>query len=710
MSSPFKFLDAYTAADSEVFFGRSSETEQLYRLIGETDIVLVYGQSGTGKTSLIQCGLANRIRQTDWYPLWVRRRANINASLAHEISAAALTPIEAGATTVKAIQSLYLDHLRPVYLIFDQFEEMFVLGTALEQESFYAMIAQIIASDVACKIIISLREEYLAQLDRFERLVPNLFNKRLRVELMSPAQIERVISGSCEAHGIGLEHGTDTVRLIIDKLSDGGQNYVQLAYLQVYLDSLYDRVTADGLDGQVMFTDAAIERTGELGDILSNFLDNRIRDIGAELQAEFPGASHGGLRQLLEEFVSVEGTKQPTTPDELAQRMPNCGPWVAPALVKLQASRVLREVDGRYELAHDALAARIVETRSDERQAILQVRKIIRDALASHRQTRKSFLQREELAVVSRSLKQIDPVTDQPLLVLDHAEADFVRKSIRKRRRERLGAVGITGTVFAVLLGFFGYSQIARTDAEIAQAAALSADLERTAARLQANDSTDNMAYQTYLFLAGNADQDVQATRRDLVAYALAENEMRDDRAATGDGPRSVWKSLSEFTQAIEAESYEYASKLINDLANDARIALVSDPANWDHRIAYKAILLRQFHQSGPPDRAIYGRRLINTMRYAENLAIEDFKPGQVTFKAFAANEFKPIDYDYDIAIFCTMMKIEGIYPADSCHTIPQLDRADLPFDMSAFDIKPTIEAAQPMAAPDLAAQPPTAD
>ena len=64
MNSPFKFLDAYDSQDKEIFFGREEEIEQLYKLIFQTNLMLVYGQSGTGKTSLIQCGLANRFKPT----------------------------------------------------------------------------------------------------------------------------------------------------------------------------------------------------------------------------------------------------------------------------------------------------------------------------------------------------------------------------------------------------------------------------------------------------------------------------------------------------------------------------------------------------------------------------------------------------------------------------------------------------------------------
>ncbi|MEK7728073.1 MAG: ATP-binding protein, partial [candidate division KSB1 bacterium] len=109
MKSPFKFLDAYDRQDKEIFFGRAEEIEQLYKLIFQTNLVLVYGQSGTGKTSLIQCGLANRFKPTDWFELFVRRKDNLNISLQREIRRHAETPIAEEATVSEAIQSLYLD-------------------------------------------------------------------------------------------------------------------------------------------------------------------------------------------------------------------------------------------------------------------------------------------------------------------------------------------------------------------------------------------------------------------------------------------------------------------------------------------------------------------------------------------------------------------------------------------------------------------------
>ncbi len=68
LHSPFKFLDPYGRDDISIFFGRDEEVETLYQHIQKNRLVLVYGTSGTGKTSIVQCGLMNRMYDTDWYP------------------------------------------------------------------------------------------------------------------------------------------------------------------------------------------------------------------------------------------------------------------------------------------------------------------------------------------------------------------------------------------------------------------------------------------------------------------------------------------------------------------------------------------------------------------------------------------------------------------------------------------------------------------
>lgn len=238
IDSPFKFLDPYTAEDRELFFGRDDEVDTLYDLVFDTNLILVYGPSGAGKTSLIQCGLANRFAETDWFDLHIRRKTDINESLRSEITKNADTPISDDATTTEALQSLYLDQFKPVFLIFDQFEELYILGTTEERLLFIDTTAEILTVDFPVKILIVMREEYIAQLYDFEKKLPQLFDNRLRVEPMSAANVARVIRGSTGQFNIHLQDPETTINKIIDNISHG-KSGIQLPYLQVYLDRLY---------------------------------------------------------------------------------------------------------------------------------------------------------------------------------------------------------------------------------------------------------------------------------------------------------------------------------------------------------------------------------------------------------------------------------------------------------------------------------------
>lgn len=146
MKSPFKFLDAYTKEDRDIFFGREKEIEELYHRVFDSRIMLVYGESGTGKSSLVQCGLANKFRDTDWLPLMIRRGDNLPDSIARVVKTTAITPLEYELLTTamfkKAIRSLYIDYYKPIFFIFDQFEELFIFGTKEEKQSLVHLIEQ----------------------------------------------------------------------------------------------------------------------------------------------------------------------------------------------------------------------------------------------------------------------------------------------------------------------------------------------------------------------------------------------------------------------------------------------------------------------------------------------------------------------------------------------------------------------------------------
>ena len=214
---PFKFLDSYTREDKDFYFGREEEITQMYNMVFQTNLLLVYGGSGVGKSSLIQCGLSSRFDSHDWQSIFVRRGNNINESLDAALVDAG-GDIEEGddldwldqdwsseeVTTEKTEKSLlsrrlstiHLKNFKPIYLIFDQFEELFIFGTDEEKSTFYQNIKDIITSEQQVKVIFLIREEYLGHLYEFERVLPQLLRKKIRIEPMNLEKVFMEVTGN----------------------------------------------------------------------------------------------------------------------------------------------------------------------------------------------------------------------------------------------------------------------------------------------------------------------------------------------------------------------------------------------------------------------------------------------------------------------------------------------------------------------------------
>lgn len=481
--SPFKLLDAYGKQDKDIFFGRAEEVEALYEMAYQANCILVYGPSGSGKTSLIQCGLANRFQPSDWFDIYIRRGENINASLQRALDAYELAEVEAGtligrleqiktyspdgfqaveprapaSATTCSLRAIYEYHLKPVYLIFDQFEELYILGNEQEQQAFYHTIAGILETEEYCRVMLVLREEYLASLDEFEKVAPYLFDKRLRVEPMARHNTNEVIVGTTEKFGIRLGE-EDTSSLIIDALSRG-QKRVELTYLQVFLDKLFRKASEKALPGKVVFDNHLVQGLGHIENILGEFLDNQSRLIQGRLQQQYPEAPPDAVKKVLSAFVTLEGTKQPLKKEDAlvpglnAEQLDFC-------LGQLERSRLLRLEGGLYELSHDALAQQVAQERSAEEVALLQAAKIVKDRYSAYEATQ-SLLNNNELHLLAGFQEKLKAEG-----CFSPEEWAFIRRSAWENRRWRMIRFGIVLFSMLVLVAFSVYSQYYRREAE----------------------------------------------------------------------------------------------------------------------------------------------------------------------------------------------------------------------------------------------------
>ena len=558
---PLKFLDSYTKADTDIFFGREEEVDALYEMVFQTDIILIYGASGTGKTSLIQCGLASRFQSHEWLDVYVRRGNDINAALSQALTKVGGTleadeldwleeleeedapnasdtnntantnnaPSQALSDLGRQLRNIYLSNFRPLYLIFDQFEELYILGEEEEQKAFIANIKTILDLEQPVKLIFSVREEYLGYLYEFERDVPQLLRKKLRVEPMNLTKVQAVMEGLMNYPQSNISIPEDEVaafteavfkRLQGEKTKNASNNSanpnnpnnpnnrrrkrslsIELPYLQVFLDRLYLEITKDkDRQAAANFSLAALQQVGEIEDVLRDFLEEQVQIISRQLKARYPAIADKSVWQMLSPFVTIDGTKDPisrlTIEEQVKRVLPEVpevpevpeaqiAPLTTDLLTAMMGSKIIRylENEDAYEIAHDALAAKIAEKRTDDEIELLEVRRLIRSQMAMREDVRDLLSERQ--------LNFVQPYLSA--LHLKPTEKDFIQDSRRAVRRRKYLMGFIVTAIILVLLGttFLSWQNavVQEQRAEVAiQAAATQAALQKFKAEQAAKE------------------------------------------------------------------------------------------------------------------------------------------------------------------------------------------------------------------------------
>lgn len=602
MKSPFKFLDAYTARDRDQFWGREEEISQLYGMVAQNRLILVYGQSGTGKTSLIQCGLAGRFDSTDWLPIFIRRQDDLNRSFQARLEQ--LLGENLAESPANTLQTLYETFLRPPYLIFDQLEELFILGSLQEQQTFASSIKAILETNTPCRILFVIREEYLAQLYGMERSLPALFDRRLRVEPMSASKVKLVLESSFERFNIQAEDpATATLDYIIDNLS-GGKSWIQLPYLQVYLDTLYQQEFAlqhgEGENTSeenwlpLNFTRASLERLGKIENVLDRFLRDQQEKIQLRIIQSFGvNTPSDAVRKVLDAFVSDEGTKRPIAYDLDGESLhidknaaiffePLQQSMVLQICRALEQARLLRFEEKHMELAHDALAHLIDNQRTVEQRGV-------RETLSRLQGSYREYLVSGEM--LSRGqLNSLEAWTPMVYPVLQKEVVDFIEKSRdhataleqaaleterrKKKQARKAAAIGFSLAIIAILGLLLALQQY------------------RDAARNAAN-AYRNMAV---AYKIEGKFSDALSTLQQLKPYYSVLSAAERDSI---DLLQQNWKTVAELVEKGQnlnkQEEYLQAATCFNEayrIAPDAKLKSLVEQAQKDLEVAYRQSML----------------------------------------------------------------------------------------------------------------------
>jgi hypothetical protein len=431
--NPWLGLASFTEETRAYFYGRDEEVAELARRVQRKLLTVLFGQSGLGKTSILRAGLAPRQRSQGYCPIYVRiDYGQESPEPAEQIKQAiSRTAQSFGTWTQVGVavegESLweFLHHRDDVLkdasgapliplLIFDQFEEIFTLAQSdefgrtraarfieeladlVENRPPQSLQAKLDEDDSGAerfdfargdyRVLIALREDYLAPLEGLKKVMPSISQNRLR---LAPMSGEQALAAVLQP-GRGLV--TEEVAAAIVRFVAGGAELshaeVEPALLSLICRELNDTRIAQGRE------EISLELlAGSHASILSNFYERSLAD------------QNPAVRQVIEDdLLTSSGFRENIAEERLISRFTAVGaaPNTLTTLVNRRLLRIEERLDvRRVELTHDVLCGVVKSSRDlrHEREAREASEKQLAEQRSREMSARNALVRARKIAV-----------------------------------------------------------------------------------------------------------------------------------------------------------------------------------------------------------------------------------------------------------------------------------------------------------------------
>jgi tetratricopeptide (TPR) repeat protein len=431
---PWLGLASFTEETRAYFYGREDEVAELVRRVQRKTLTLLFGQSGLGKTSILRAGIVPWLRPMDYCPVYVRiDYSRESPAPAEQIKAAIFHATqESGQWTQTGVavagESLweFLHHRDDILrdasgktliplLIFDQFEEIFTLAQSddfgrkraaefiedladlVENRAPKALEERIEHDESAAerfdftrsdyRILIALREDYLAHLEALKDVMPSITQNRMRLARMTG---EQALAAVVKPGGklVSLEVAEAIVRFI------AGGSELRNAEVEPSLLSLICR--------ELNNARIAKGRAEISVDLLAGSHDTILADYYERALADQPQAVR---RYIEDELLTDSGFRESIAEERIRKAFAAAGaqPDALAALVDRRLLRIEERLDvRRVELTHDVLCSVVRASRDlrHEREARDEAERNLAEQRARQRATRKALVRARQIAAV----------------------------------------------------------------------------------------------------------------------------------------------------------------------------------------------------------------------------------------------------------------------------------------------------------------------
>ena len=352
------------SAQRHYLIGRTSKLDELLRRIDENHLLLLLGDSGVGKTSLINAGLIPESLSNDLRPLYVRPLGLPSSDVVHQIQSSLFRgrPGYHGPLLPFLLEVAPLIPEKRLLVIIDQFEDVLVARSQEEVDKLVVDLKTLYQAPYeGLRVLVSYRADLEGRLGQYWQFISGSASGLPRVYLEG-LSVEDVGAGIAKAAGdlgvrveidardwMGIKHDLGLASSVL------GQRTIHPPYVQMFIEHVW----ASTEKGKMPYTAALYRKAHGINGIVGDYLSRQL-DYAADAQ--------GHVRLVLIALVRSYGVKAQKGLQELAADTGLDQKVIEIALETLIDLRLVRHIDQYYEITHDFVACKVVSELVDSEE------------------------------------------------------------------------------------------------------------------------------------------------------------------------------------------------------------------------------------------------------------------------------------------------------------------------------------------------------
>jgi hypothetical protein len=519
LTNPFPGLRPFREEEEYLFFGRESQVDVMVDKLAARSFLAVIGTSGSGKSSLVNCGLRPALRRgvmagagSAWriaqfrpgsdpiralaralaQPRVLFREVEVGGASLGEMIEATLELSNLG--VVDLFEQAQLEGQANLLLVVDQFEELFryslqagstpeATGTDTRAVAFVNLLLEAAKSEHPIYVVLTMRSDFLGDCARFSGLPEAVNEGQYLVPRLTREERRAAITGPIAVGG-----GEISPVLLTRLVNDVGDNPDQLSILQHALNRTWAQWQRERKGGEPISL-SHYEAIGTMAHALDHHAERAFAELTTERQKRICEVV---FQALTDKGSDARGVRRPTdfatlcaiadaSPDEVTAvldvfRKPSRSFLMPPALETLEPASII-------DISHESLMRvwkRLRDWVEREAESAAQFRRLAQNA-ALHARGAAGLMADPELSLMLEWQRTWQPNAawagryyagfEQAIFFLEQSrmardavlllEKEEARRALERARR----VAAVLGMAFVVALGLAIYAFVERSTA-----------------------------------------------------------------------------------------------------------------------------------------------------------------------------------------------------------------------------------------------------